>query len=109
VLGDALDTWEARQRGQDTAPSSRGTSRALCLTKARQSAREGALVGSRPPSRTVVWTTVHEGVVADALETWEVRPRVQDTSPSSRGASRAVCLTTARQNAHEAALVFRVS
>ncbi|KAG5570816.1 hypothetical protein H5410_060582 [Solanum commersonii] len=43
VLQDSLDTWEARPRGLDTAPSPRGTSRAVVLTTARQSAREGAL------------------------------------------------------------------
>uniref|UniRef100_M1D8Z2 Gag-pol polyprotein n=1 Tax=Solanum tuberosum TaxID=4113 RepID=M1D8Z2_SOLTU len=41
VLEEGLDTWEARPRGQDTATSSRGTSRAVYLTTARQSAREG--------------------------------------------------------------------
>ena len=44
VLGDDLDNWEARPSGQDIVPSSRGTSRAVCLTTARQSDREGALV-----------------------------------------------------------------
>uniref|UniRef100_A0A0V0GMX0 Putative ovule protein n=1 Tax=Solanum chacoense TaxID=4108 RepID=A0A0V0GMX0_SOLCH len=43
VREDSLDTWEARPRGLDTAPSPRGTSRAVGLTMARQSAREGAL------------------------------------------------------------------
>jgi len=43
ILEDDLDTWEAKARGQDTSPSSRGTSRAVYLTTARQNAREGAL------------------------------------------------------------------
>ena len=55
---------------------------------------------SRPPSRPVVWTAVREGVLEDDLDTWEARPRGQDTAPSSR----AVYLTTARQSAREGAL-----
>ena len=55
---------------------------------------------SRPPSRPVVWTTVREGFLEDDLDTWEARPRGQDTAPSSR----AVYLTTARQSAREGAL-----
>lgn len=59
---------------------------------------------SRPPSRPVVWTAVREGVLEDDLDTWEARPRGQDTATSSRGTSRAVYLTTARQSAREGAL-----
>ena len=55
---------------------------------------------SRPPLRPVVWTTVREGFLEDDLDTWEARPRGQDTAPSSR----AVYLTTARQSAREGAL-----
>lgn len=59
---------------------------------------------SRPPLRPVVWTTVREGFLEDDLDTWEARPRGQDTATSSRGTSRAVYLTTARQSAREGAL-----
>ncbi|WMV32673.1 hypothetical protein MTR67_026058 [Solanum verrucosum] len=62
--------------------------------------------GSRPHSRPVLWTTFREGVFGDALDSWEARPRGQGNAPSSRGTSRAVGLTTTRQNDCEGALVI---
>ena len=76
-------------------------------TKASLSQRAKAAQAWQPlpkSSRPVVWTTVREGVLEDDLDTWEARPRGQDTAPSSRGTSRAVYLTTARQSAREGAL-----
>ncbi|KAG5595596.1 hypothetical protein H5410_036828, partial [Solanum commersonii] len=104
---DALGTWEASPKGQDTALSSRGTFRAGVTGQgtrgnttnrgafhgpSKASLSQWAKVvqpwqllpkGSQPPSRPLVWTTFREGVRGDALDTWEARSRGQDTAPRS--------------------------